>query len=164
MTGYFSSKLFVAGVAIVLLASCVSREPAGPVAAASAPANPVSYFEIPVEDLDRAIEFYEAVFSLRLQRTVIDGLEMALFPFSAIGQGASGALVKGKSYVPSRSGPRLYFFVASIDDTLRRALANGGSVAYPKTLVGDFWVAEFDDSEGNQIALSAATKQAQLEN
>jgi len=120
--------------------------------------NPVSYFEIPVADMDRAIDFYEAVFSISLERTVIDGLDMALFPFDENGRGVSGALAKGDSYVPSRSGPRVYFSVESIDETLGQAISKGGRVAYPKTSVGDFWVAEFEDSEGNQIALSSANE------
>ncbi len=121
-------------------------------------ANPVSYFEIPVTDMDRAIVFYEAVFSAALERTVIDGNEMALFPFYEDGRGISGALAKGDSYVPSASGPRIYFSVGNIDETLRRAVEAGGEVAYPKTQAGSFWVAEFTDTEGNQIALSATAE------
>ncbi|MEL7046652.1 MAG: VOC family protein, partial [Pseudomonadota bacterium] len=117
--------------------------------------NPVSYFEIPVTDMDRAIAFYEAVFKQSLTRTVIDGNEMALFPYDEQGQGATGALAKGVSYTPSISGPRIYFSVISIEETLNLAVAAGGRVAYPKTSIGDFWVAEFDDSEGNRIALSS---------
>ena len=120
--------------------------------------NPVSYFEIPVSDMDRAVAFYEAVFAVSLERTIIDGHDMALFPFDEGGAGASGALAKGDSYVPSASGPRIYFFVEDIDDILNRATAKGARIAYPKTSTGDFWVAEFEDSEGNQIALSSASK------
>lgn len=117
--------------------------------------NPVSYFEIPVSNMDRAVKFYEAVFSVSLERTIIDGHEMALFPFNEDGSGISGALAEGDSYVPSPSGLRIYFSVENIDETLSRAVAAGGKVAYPKTAVGSFWVAEFRDSEGNQIALSS---------
>ena len=120
--------------------------------------NPVSYFEIPVTDLDRAKDFYEAVFVVSLGRTVIHGNEMALFPFEERGRGISGALAKGHSYVPSSSGPRIYFFVESIDETLARVISKGGEVVFPKTSAGDFWVAEFKDSEGNQIALSSANE------
>ena len=64
-------------------------------------------------------------------------------------------LAKGNSYVPSASGPRIYFFVENIDETLDQATEMGGQIAYEKTSVGEFWVAEFKDSEGNQIALSS---------
>ncbi len=116
--------------------------------------HPVCYFEIPVNDMGRAVAFYEAVFALKLERTEIDGNEMALFP-EAVGTNAiTGALARGASYVPSRQGTRIYFRTDSIDTTLERAVAAGGIVMYPKTSIGDLgWVAEFEDSEGNVIAL-----------
>ena len=120
--------------------------------------NPVSYFEIPVSEMERAISFYEAVFSIKLEQTEIDNHPMALFPFDEHQPGVSGALAQGDSYVPSRSGPRIYFFVENIDQILNLVTLHGGRVAYPKTNTGTFWVAEFVDSEGNQIALSSANE------
>lgn len=152
------AKLVPLILAMVSLASCVSANPEGAGGSQSMISNPVSYFEIPVTDMNRAIDFYEAVFAVSLGRTVIHGNDMALFPFDENGQGVSGALAKGDSYVPSKSGPRVYFFVESIGETLDRAISKGGSVAYPKTQAGDFWVAEVEDSEGNQIALSSANE------
>lgn len=58
--------------------------------------NPVTYFEIPVSDLDRAIVFYTAVFGYELDRTEIDGNAMALFPFTEGANGITGALVNGQ--------------------------------------------------------------------
>ena len=115
----------------------------------------ISYCEISVADMDRAIEFYESAFNDVLERVQIDGHDMALFPFDEKRRGISGALAKGESYVPSRGGPRVYFSVQSIDQTLTRIRSLGAEIAYPKTLVGNFWIAEFIDSEGNQIAISA---------
>ena len=43
-----------------------------------------------------------------------------------------------------------------LEGVLARVLAEGGQVTYAKKQVGFFWVAEFEDSEGNLIALSAA--------
>jgi predicted enzyme related to lactoylglutathione lyase len=41
-----------------------------------------------------------------------------------------------------------------IDATLRNAISLGGRLIYPKTDTGDYgFVAEFEDSEGNCIAL-----------
>ncbi len=116
--------------------------------------NPVGYFEIPVSDLDRAVSFYESVFCCRLVRTVIDGHPMALFPSYEEAPGITGALAMGESYTPATAGSRLYFNTESIDETLARVLSNGGKVLYPKTSVGDLgWVAEFQDVEGNRVAL-----------
>jgi uncharacterized protein len=114
----------------------------------------VYYFEIPVNDLDRAIAFYSAVFGCELERIDVDGNQMANFP-RLEGAGASGALAKGDSYTPGTQGVRVYFDTESIDDTLAKVIAAGGKVLYPKTPIGELgWVAEFNDSESNCIALS----------
>jgi len=116
--------------------------------------NPVNYFEIPVTDLDRAAAFYTAVFGGPLERTEIDHNQMALFPARDGATGITGALAKGDSYVPGKQGARLYFSTTDIDETLRQVLRAGGKVLYPKTSIGSLgWVAEFEDSEGNCIAL-----------
>lgn len=119
--------------------------------------NPVSYFEIPVTDLDRAVDFYTVVFGHGFERMNIDGSDMALFPNAEGAGGISGALAKGESYVPGMAGARVYFTVADIPATLARAVAAGGRVLYPETAVGNIAsVAEIQDSEGNCIALYAA--------
>jgi predicted enzyme related to lactoylglutathione lyase len=116
--------------------------------------NPVCSFEIPVADLDRAMVFYTAVFGYEFERELVDGNEMAWFPFDPEVPGVTGSLAKGDSYLPGKQGARLYFRTDDIKGTLEKAIAAGGKVLYPKTPVGDLgWVAEFEDSEGNCIAL-----------
>lgn len=115
--------------------------------------NPVCFFEIPVTDLDRAIAFYQAVFECRLEKGQVDGNEMAFFPVGD-GEGISGALARGDSYCPGTQGPRIYFNSRNIEQTLKRVETAGGRILYPLTSVGELgWVAEFEDSEGNCIAL-----------
>ena len=115
--------------------------------------NPVVYFEIPVTDMDRAIKFYKAVFHFEFDKEIIDSNEMALFPFTEGSSGISGALAKGEIYKPTKDGIVIYFKTGNIDETLNLALANGGQILYPKTDNGIGFVAEFEDSEGNRIAL-----------
>lgn len=117
--------------------------------------HPVVYFEIPVTDLERAITFYQAVFGCEFDRVEIDGNEMANFTLPGDAPGITGALAKGESYAPGLQGARLYFATPSIEATLRKVGLAGGRVLYPKTSIGELgWVAEFEDSEGNCIALS----------
>jgi predicted enzyme related to lactoylglutathione lyase len=119
--------------------------------------NPVVYFEIPVVDLNRACDFYSSVFEATFSHDVVDGHQMAFFESSEDTFGAAGALVVGDVYVPSHQGCFLYFGVESVDATVARALAHGGSVLYPKKSNGDLgYVAEIQDSEGNRIALHQA--------
>ena len=116
----------------------------------------VGWFEIPVTDLDRAVAFYEDVLGTTLDRDVVDGHPMALFP-AADGPGrVTGALAHGDSYVPSLDGTRVYFRVDDLGAVLDRAVARGAQVLYPRTAVGDDEVAEVSDSEGNRIAFLAA--------
>jgi hypothetical protein len=118
--------------------------------------NPVGYFEIPVQNVEQAIVFYEGVFGCTLERTIIDGNTMALFPFDENKPGITGALAQGDSYKPSINGSRLYFSVSNIDSTLAKVRQLGGKVLYPKTSIGQRgWVAEFEDIEGNRIAIHA---------
>ncbi|MFN7118980.1 MAG: VOC family protein [Saprospiraceae bacterium] len=119
--------------------------------------NPVVYFEIPVNEIDRAMKFYKAVFHVDFEKAIIDQNEMALFPFADENSGISGALAKGEIYKPTKDGVVIYFKTENIDETLKLALANGGQILYPKTSNGDLgFVAEFEDSEGNRIALHQA--------
>ncbi len=118
------------------------------------PHNPVVYFEIPVIEIDRAIKFYQAVFNFQFEKAIIDHNEMALFPFSDESKGISGALAKGEIYKPTKDGILIYFRTINIEETLRLAIENGGKLLYPKTSNGEWgFVAEFEDSEGNRIAL-----------
>lgn len=117
--------------------------------------NPVIYFEIPVNDLQRAQDFYRRVFGFTFEKEVIDNYDMALFPFDAGNIGITGALAKGDVYKPTRNGVILYFSTQNMDETLQKVTEQGGEILYPKTLNEKygFFVAEFEDSEGNRIAI-----------
>jgi uncharacterized protein len=115
--------------------------------------NPVVYFEIPVNNIDRAIKFYTTVFNFEFDKEIIDKNEMALFPFAEANSGISGALAKGEIYKPTKDGVVIYFKTENIDETLTLATSNGGQILYPKTDNGIGFVAEFEDTEGNRIAL-----------
>jgi predicted enzyme related to lactoylglutathione lyase len=132
------------------LALAAALASAVPVSAADTPL--IAWFEIPVGDLERAVRFYQDVFGKPLVREHVDGYDMAMF---AGADGPEGALVKGDVYLPGKAGPILYFRVANIDAVLVRATAAGGRTLYAKKDIGpNGWVAEFEDSEGNRIALS----------
>ncbi len=115
--------------------------------------NPVIYFEIPVHDIERAIKFYKTVFNFDFDKETIDNNEMALFPFADENSGISGALAKGEIYKPTKDGVVIYFKTENIDEAVKLAVSNGGQILYPKTDNGIGLVAEFEDTEGNRIAL-----------
>ena len=111
------------------------------------------YVEIPVDDMQRAMQFYGAVFDIQFSSTIIDNIEMALFPFEEDAAGITGALAKGDIYKPTVDGVLIYLHTHDIDQTLDRVIEHGGSILYPKTDNGIGLVAEFQDVEGNRIAL-----------
>ncbi|MEI8033488.1 MAG: VOC family protein [Chlorobiaceae bacterium] len=116
--------------------------------------NPVSWFEIPVNDMTRAKAFYEAVTQLSLEEHEMNELQMAWFPMSETGSGAAGSLVRGEMQKPSLAGTLIYFSTPDIDSALERVKKNGGNVISKKTGIGEYgFIAFFEDTEGNRIGL-----------
>lgn len=120
--------------------------------------NVVGWFEIPVEDMDRAIRFYETVFGFTLERHQMGPLDMAWFPSVDNSIGSGGTLVKHPEYYkPSSDGILVYFtaFSGDLANELSRVEAAGGKVVHEKALIAEDigYMAMFIDSEGNRVAL-----------
>ena len=116
--------------------------------------NPVNWFEIPVNDMERAKAFYEKAFGTELELVELGPATMAWFPMEAGAAGSSGCLMQGETYVPSHDGTMVYLSVTSIEETLGAIERAGGTVLNPKTSIGEYgFVAHFEDSEGNRVAL-----------
>ena len=116
-------------------------------------ANIGAYFEIPVLDMDRAINFYQELFGIDFDRGTIHGYDMAFFSYEPEGIGISGALARGDVYKPSIEGIFLYLQVENIDTVLARAIELGSQVLLEKADADSCFVAEINDSEGNRICL-----------
>jgi uncharacterized protein len=113
-----------------------------------------NWFEIPVKDMGRARKFYEKVFDVELSLEEMGGMKLAMFPFTQDAPGAAGALLQGPSYEPSHAGAVVYFSVDDIEETLRRINGAGGKTIMPKTSIGEYgFIAHYEDSEGNRLAL-----------
>ena len=68
--------------------------------------NLISWFEIPVKDLERAKNFYSAILDIDIKITEMMGSFTGFFP-SENGN-VSGALVEGSDYIPSTDGILIY--------------------------------------------------------
>lgn len=118
--------------------------------------NPVDWFEIYVQDIERAKKFYESVLQGKLERLPSAGMELEMwaFPMEANGSGAGGTLVKMKG-VPSGGNSTLVYFVC--DDCAveaSRVEASGGKVDRPKMAIGQYgFIALAVDTEGNMFGL-----------
>jgi len=117
--------------------------------------NAVSWFEITVNDLERAVRFYETVFRIELKRGKVADQELAVFP--SADDGVGGALSLGPHRAPSPNGSLVYLNARGIlDEVLARIEPAKGHVLLPKTDLGEpGFIALFSDSEGNVVGLHA---------
>ena len=117
--------------------------------------NMVGWFEIPVNDMDRAKAFYENVFEIEIKVVDFGGLLMGWFPDRGEVHGAQGTLIKQESYIPSQEGTLVYFISNDVKNELDKVEAAGGSIYQPKTQISTEhgYMGVFIDSEGNRVAL-----------
>lgn len=119
--------------------------------------NPVNWFEIYVDNIDRAKKFYATV----LGKEMIDmptpadmDMKMVAFPWVEGGLNATGALVQTKSVKAGGNSTLVYF---QTDDCLaeqNRVEKAGGKVVQPKFPIGDYgFCALCLDTEGNMFGL-----------
>ena len=116
----------------------------------------VGWFEIPVEDMERARKFYEEVFDISISLHDLGEFKMGWFPMHPDKIGATGSLVQHDSYIPSAThGVVIYFSCLDVANELGRVEAAGGTIMQEKTQIGDGhgFMALMKDSEGNRIAL-----------
>lgn len=116
----------------------------------------LSLFEIPVLDISRAINFYQAVLDIHIERMEMPGMEMGIFPYED--QMVSGVLMKGEGYKPSADGVTIYLNRGdNLQNTLDKVVQNGGKILVPKTAHADEsgFFALFLDTEGNKLGLNA---------
>jgi predicted enzyme related to lactoylglutathione lyase len=121
-------------------------------------ANPVVWFEIYVENMERAKTFYEAVLQCKLEHLQAPDTEkwdMWSFPMSEEGYGAGGALAKMEGCSPGHGGGTLvYFRCEDCAEEAARAANNGGRVFKEKMPIGKYgFIALVYDTEGNMIGL-----------
>lgn len=116
--------------------------------------NPVGWFEIYVEDMERAKAFYERVFTVELSPLQAPGMEMLTFPMKQDGSGAAGALVRMAGVRPGAGGILIYFVCHDCAIEAAKAAEAGGRVHKGKTSIGQYGhIALVFDTEGNMIGL-----------
>ncbi len=117
--------------------------------------NPVTWFEIYVDDLARARVFYESLFECPLTPMPNDGSFEALsFAGCMPANGAMGALMCHPMRRANPGGTIVYFHVEDCAQLLSRVKRLGGQVLKDKWSIGsDGFIALVSDSEGNTIGL-----------
>jgi len=121
--------------------------------------NAVGWFDIYVNDMDRAVSFYQSVFDNELE-SIGDPTDsrviMMAFATDMSSYGAGGALVKREGCGPVMGGTIVYFGVDDCSIEESRVNKAGGKVVNPKMSIGEFgWVSVCMDTEGNLFGLSS---------
>jgi len=120
--------------------------------------NAIGWFDIYVDDVDRAVAFYESVFGQKLEKIVdpTGETQMMSFPASMNAYGASGALVRSEHARPGVGGTMVYFSVEDCAVQESRVVAAQGRIVRPKFSIGDFgWVSLCVDTEGNMFGINS---------
>ncbi len=113
-------------------------------------ANTIVWFDLPVLDLQRAIDFYSAVLVTRVSEE-FPGVAV----FSHQQQEVAGCLFVSATHKPSRDGALLYFNVnGRLQDAVDIAQQHGGTLEQAPHAIGPHgFRSVLLDSEGNRIVL-----------
>lgn len=120
--------------------------------------NAIGWFDIYVNDMARAVAFYEDVLKQKLIAIDDPTGETQMMSFAGVMNcyGAAGALVKTKHSMPGIGGTMVYFSVEDCAVEQARIAAAGGKVVRPKFSIGQFgWVTLCEDTEGNMFGLNS---------
>lgn len=123
-----------------------------------AKSNAVGWFDIYVNDMGRAVSFYENVLKQKLEPIgdPTGETQMMSFPTDMAVYGAGGALVKSSYARPGAGGTLVYLSVEDCAVEESRVASAGGKVIRSKFSIGEFgWVTLFEDTEGNMVGLSS---------
>lgn len=112
------------------------------------PHGDITHIDIPVGDMQRAQQFYSALFGWQINEIPgYEGYPMWQAPNKISG---GGLAPRGDGF----EQPRSYVEVDSIDDALALAVEHGGRVAMEKSPISETsWWAVFEDPDGNVVGL-----------
>jgi uncharacterized protein len=116
----------------------------------------ISMFEIPATDISRAINFYQTLLDIKIEKMDIEGIQLGILPYE--GQMVHGVIIKADEYKPSADGVTMYLNAGeNLQFVLDKVEKNGGEIIIPKTAHADGsgFFAIFLDSEGNKMALNS---------
>lgn len=119
--------------------------------------NPVNWFEIYVDDIDRARKFYETVLNkpmVELARPEGMDSRMISFPSVEEGRNTTGAIVQMAGMKPGGNSTIVYFYCDNCATEEKRVEGAGGKVFQAKFAIGEYGFCTLClDTEGNMFGL-----------
>ena len=121
------------------------------------PNNPVTWFEIYVDDLSRAQKFYETVLNVEMQDLPDPnntGSKMKAFPMKMNAPNASGSLVQMEGIKVGGNSTIVYFDSEDCAKEEARVENAGGKIFRKKISIGEYgFMSLCADTEGNMFGL-----------
>lgn len=122
-------------------------------------AHGVVHFEIPGDDPEKLVTFYQSLFGWKIDKAPMAGMEywmVSTVPTDDQGTPTEPGAINGgimKRQMPAQQ-PVNYINVESVDDYVQKAKGLGATVAVEKMAVaGMGWFAQLLDPQGNLFAI-----------
>ena len=116
--------------------------------------NNVGWFEIYVDDMERAKGFYETVIGVTLEKLPMPEIDMRVFPMDPEGPGAAGSLVHMDGFKAGGNSTLVYFSCQDCATEESRVEGAGGKIEKSKFSIGEHgFISLVYDTEGNMIGL-----------
>jgi predicted enzyme related to lactoylglutathione lyase len=116
--------------------------------------NPVGWFEIYVDEIERAKKFYEAVLSVTLEKLESPEVEMWAFPMNPEAAGSAGSIIHMDGFKAGGNSTLVYFSCDDCATEEARVEGNGGKVFKTKFSIGPYgFIVLAYDTEGNMFGL-----------
>ncbi len=122
--------------------------------------NVITWFEIPVTDIDRAQKFYETILDIEMIKHTDGPNEAVFFPYDpniiqATSGRVTGVLSKTENK-PSGEGTVVYINASpTLQEVLNKVEPAGGKIIIPRTQIPAGFIAVIRDIEGNKVGLHA---------
>ena len=122
--------------------------------------NVITWFEIPVTDIDRAQKFYETILDIEMIKHTDGSNEAVFFPYDpniiqATSGRVTGVLSKTENK-PSGEGVVVYINASpTLQEVLNKVEPAGGKIILPRTQIPAGFIAVIRDIEGNKVGLHA---------
>lgn len=116
----------------------------------------ISMFEIPATDISRAVNFYQTILDIKIEKMDVEGMQMGIFPYE--NQIVTVVIIEADGYKPSADGVTIYLNGGNnLQGILDKVGKNGGKIITPKTAHADEsgFFAIFIDTEGNKVGLNS---------
>jgi predicted enzyme related to lactoylglutathione lyase len=116
----------------------------------------LNWFEIPVQDFERARKFYSEIFDYEMPEMMMGPNRMGFFLYDLKSGGVGGAIIHGEGFVPHQHGTLVYLNAGNdLNEIISKIDKAGGKIVLPKTAIPPnlgYYILIIDP-EGNRVGI-----------